>query len=178
MLSNTGRALRAAVVTIGAAVAGCSATTADLSTTGSTPSTGLGGSLFNSKKPDDPVADRARLAATTSAQAQKCGYNFDPVKLRAGYLSFESGQSTPAPEVARGEKIFDTTYVSLAARLKPLEGYCTDDITEKVKKDLTKNLAGDFALPAKKPEVDLPLFSSAGQSEFDRDKALDVSRRK
>ena len=138
------------------------------------------GSLLSGNKPppaDDP-ADRAVLAAATSARAAKCGYNFDPAKLRTAYLAYESTQGGAVEQLAKLEKTYDLTRGTVAARLGSSETYCSEDQTEAIKKDLTRNLAGDFALP-KKPVVANVTGSSwwglpaSRNDEFNREKIFD-----
>ena len=50
-------------------------------------------------KPITPV-DRALHIATTSARAQKCGYNFDPARLRESFLAAEPLRGT-SPRISR-----------------------------------------------------------------------------
>jgi len=66
--------------------------------TGSTPAAADGPGTLNN---DDPAA-RPVAVAWTSARAQRCGFYFDPAKLRASYLAYESRQ--PGADVAKAEK--------------------------------------------------------------------------
>ena len=54
--------------------------------------------------------------AWTSARAQRCGFYFDPAKLRASYLAYEARQSPPG-QLANVEKTYDTTFKSIRERV-------------------------------------------------------------
>jgi hypothetical protein len=56
---------------------------------------------------DDPAA-RPIAVAWTSARAQRCGFYFDPAKLRTSYLAYESRQ--PSGDIAKAEKTYDSTF--------------------------------------------------------------------
>jgi hypothetical protein len=152
------------IMIAGAAVSlcGCGSSLPKLPTTGSL----LGGSNPTAKEnrdPNDPVA-RAMGVAATSARALKCGYNFDPAKLKGRYLAFEM---TSAPTL--GDKlsgVYDTAFSSvtktIAVREKE-ERYCTPDRTERIKTALSRNLAGDYTPPpSEAPEDTGGLFSGFG----------------
>src|SRR5262245_41286736 len=63
---------------------------------------------------DDPAA-RPMAVAWTSARAQRCGFFFDPGKLRSSYLAYEARQ--PGADVARAEKTYDSTYKTIRERV-------------------------------------------------------------
>jgi hypothetical protein len=139
-------------------LAGCSASLPKLPTTGSL----LGGSDTSkeNRDPNDPLA-RAMGVGATSARAVKCGYNFDPNKLKSQYLAYETA-SAPA----LGDKlsrVYDTAFngVSKAISAKEQEeDYCTPDRTARIKDALTRNLAGDYKPPASEaPQDSGGLFS-------------------
>lgn len=110
-------------------------------------------------------------AAMTSAQAAKCGYNFDPGRLRAGYLAWEGQQGLAPGEIGQLEQIYDTTRGRVAAGIAKPEDYCTEEQTERIKRDLGKQLAGDFTAPMRKPEI--PWWQSTRDPrEFDREKVF------
>ena len=125
------------------ALAGCSSASSGL-TTGSL----LPGAA--AKPAADPVMERAVQVGTISAKASKCGYNFDPQKLKANYLAFETAQ--PGADATRIEKTFETTRAVIASKIDDPTEFCTDGQTAKIKGDLTRHLAGDFNPPAKKVE--------------------------
>jgi len=128
------------------ALAACSSGTSLLSTGSTQPA------IAAAPQPATP-RDRATYAAATVAEAAKCGYNFDPVRLRANYVAWETQQGTPPQELAQLEQVYDTTRNRLSAGITKTEDFCTDDQTEKIKRNLSKQLAGDFSAPARKPEI-------------------------
>jgi hypothetical protein len=117
-------------------------------------------------------ADRALLAAQTSAQALRCGYNFDPVRLRTSYLSYEASQGTSAQDLAGVEKVYDTTRSRISAAIGSAEEFCVDETTDKIKRDLTRNLAGDFSAPVKRAPPAKSWWGSSGTEKFDADRVL------
>lgn len=145
---------------------GCGASLPKLPTTGSL----LGGSNTSkeNRNPNDPVA-RAMGVAATSARALKCGYNFDPAKLKSQYLAYETAS---APTL--GEKlssVYDAAFASVSkaiAEKEKEEEYCTPDRTERVKTALNRNLAGDYTPPpSEAPEDSGGLLSGWGGSSSD-----------
>ena len=144
------------------ALAGCSSAGSGLTT---------GSLLPGAAKPADPVSERALQVGATSARAAKCGYNFDPQKLRATYIAYEAGQ--PGADPAKVEKIFDTARASVASKIADPADYCNDEQTAKIKGDLTRHLAGDFSPPAKKAEATLAdILASKEQKPYDPKQAL------
>jgi hypothetical protein len=137
------------------------------------------GSLFGgaqAKVPTDDRTDRAILAGATSARAARCGYNFDPNRLRHAYLAYETAQGAKPEEVAKAEKTFDYTRTSLAAKIAKEEDFCSDSKTKDIKTALTKQLAGDFSTPPKKEEVQVSSgwFGSGSASQpLDRETIFD-----
>ncbi|MEM9027176.1 MAG: hypothetical protein AAGC70_02300 [Pseudomonadota bacterium] len=126
------------------ALAGCSQSAVNLLNTGSITST----------KKQGPAApkvvtppDRALHVAATSARAQKCGYYFDPEKLKTDYLTFETSNGLKPEDVAGVAKLYDFTQKRIAAKIAPVESYCSSTQTKTIKAQLTKYLAGDYAPP-------------------------------
>lgn len=145
----------------GLAVGGCS--------TGSGLSTG---SLFGGGTPAatpaaaaNPAGDptsRAFQVGSISARAVKCGYNFDPVKLRTSFLAAESA-SVPPADLPRVEKVYDTAFNGITKAVASQAGYCTPEKTADIKASLTRHLAGDFTpAPAKPVPKDEGFFSNWG----------------
>ena len=126
--------------------AGCSGGASGL-LTGSTPAAAdAPGTLSN----EDPVA-RPIAVAWTSARAQRCGFYFDPAKLRSSYLAFEARQ--PGADLAKAEKTYDSTFQTIRQRVGSEPDYCTDAKSADIKKDLARHLAGDFKPDFPKPKV-------------------------
>jgi hypothetical protein len=150
-----------------AALAGCGA------------SSGLTtGSVLGEEKPAaaaGPVNDppmRAFQVGTVSARAVKCGFNFDPAKLKASYLAYESKQPG-ATDRARIEKIYDVSFNGVAKAVVGETEYCTDAKTKVIKADLTRHLAGDYTpSPPPKVEQEEGLFSGWGSASSDDNKRM------
>ena len=131
-------------------------------------------------KNDDPLA-RPIAVAWTSARAQRCGFRFDPAKLRASYLAYEAGQSPP-DQLAKAEKTFDSTFKTIRERVGGDPEYCTDRKSAEIKQDLTRHLAGDFKadFPAPKKQETCGLFGCPDGSDekFDSKKFSEDSQPK
>ncbi len=138
------------------ALGGCGASLPKLPTTGSL----LGGSntAKENLNPNDPVA-RAMGVAATSARALKCGYNFDPAKLKSQYLAYES-TANPA-DGAKLSQVYDTAFAGVTKAIaSQQEEYCTPDRTARIKTALNRNLGGDYTPPpSEAPKDDGGLFS-------------------
>ncbi|NJO36001.1 MAG: hypothetical protein HC869_25935 [Rhodospirillales bacterium] len=120
-------------------------------TTGATPPAGELPAAINN---EDPLA-RPVAVAWTSARAQRCGFYFDPTKLRATYLAYEAKQSG-GEQLAKAEKSYDSTFKIIRDRVSSDPDYCTDRKGREIKTELQRHLAGDFTpkLPqAKKVET-------------------------
>ena len=122
---------------------------------------------------EDPTA-RPMAVAWTSARAQRCGFYFDPDKLRASYLAYEARQSSPE-QVAKAQQVYDTTFKTIRAKVAEDPNYCSDSKSADIKKDLTRHLAGDFTPNLPKPKVaeSCGLFGCIGdgaEQKWDREK--------
>lgn len=139
------------------------------------------GSLFGSsaeaKKPvTDERTERALQVGAASARASKCGYNFDPVKLRQAYLAYETKQGGPPDQLAKLEKVYDFTRTSIASKIAAEGNFCSDAKTKEIKADLTRHLAGDFSPPPKKAHVEIPsgwFGTGEGKEPLDREAIFD-----
>jgi hypothetical protein len=94
-------------------------------------------------KKDDPMA-RPVQVAWTSARAQKCGFNFDPGRLKANYIAFERQQGADAARMANVEKTYDMTAAKIASTIGSADSYCTDKKSAQIKSDLQRHLAGNY----------------------------------
>jgi hypothetical protein len=155
-----------------AGLAGCGGSGASLLTGATAGSPDAPGAL----KADDPMT-RPTAVAWTAARAQRCGFNFDPTKLRAKYLAFEARQSPP-DQLAKAEKAYDAAYKAIRTTVGADPDYCTDSKSAAIKKDLTRHLAGDFKadLPAPKPQEKCGFFGCTEVSdskEWDQKKFWD-----
>lgn len=130
------------------------------------------GSLFGGdSKPEAPPASpvvkndptsRAFQVGTTSARAVKCGFNFDPDKLKSNYLASEAAAVTPA-ELPKVEQTYDVAFRAVAKAVAgQKEDYCSALKTAEIKLALNRHLAGDFtpAPPRAQAEAEGGLFSS------------------
>lgn len=159
---------RCGVVVAALSLSGCGASLPGLST----------GSLFGGNsdaKPATPVVtndptSRALQVGSTVARAQKCGFNFDAVKLKNSYLAAEGPALTNPSDIARVTQVYDTSYsaVSKAVAGQPGDVYCSPAKTAKIKTALNRHLAGDYTPEPPEPvqEEEGGLFSglSSGSS--------------
>ena len=98
---------------------------------------------------NDPT-QRAFQVGSTSARAVKCGFNFDPVRLKQQFLAAEAAQGTAVADIGKVEKIYDVSFNGISRGIAPQEEYCTEAKTKDIKADLTRHLAGDYAPKAQK----------------------------
>lgn len=127
---------------------------------------GLSTSALTGAKPaeaqNDP-ASRALQVGSTSARALKCGFNFDPVKLRSQFLAAEAA-ANPAG-AGNLERIYDTGFNGVSKAVSGVgESYCTDAKIAGVKAALTRHLAGDYTPPPPAPAEDDGLLGSLGDT--------------
>ena len=109
-------------------------------------------------KPElDEPTERALHSASISARASKCGYNFDPGRLRETFLAAEASNGATPEQMTKLGQSYDFTRATVSKQISNAEEYCTEGKTREVSAALTKQLAGDFKAP-KKP----PLPKSAG----------------
>jgi hypothetical protein len=140
---------------VAASLAGCSG------------SSGLttGALLGEDKPPAAPVNDapaRAFQVGTVSARAVKCGFNFDPAKLKTTYLAYER-QQPGAQDTAKVERIYDVSFNGVTKAVAAEGEYCSDAKTKTIKADLGRHLAGDYTPSAPPPgQQEEGLFSGWG----------------
>ena len=149
---NEGLAMKAAgiwLALVATALTGCS----------SAPSLTTGSILGGPAKPaaadpgsvNDPT-NRAFQVGTLSAKAVKCGFNFDPAKLKNNYLTYERTLA-PGADMARVEKIYDISFNGVAKAVAGESDYCSDEKTKAIKADLSRHLAGDYSPPERPKEA-------------------------
>ena len=121
--------------------AGCSNSAGGLLTTGSAPSlpADAPGNISN----EDPMA-RPVGVAWTAARAKRCGFFFDPAKLKINYLEYERTHGATGEQLANFEKSYDTTYRVTSDRVSADSDYCTERKGLDIKADLQRYLAGDY----------------------------------
>lgn len=120
------------------------------------------GSLFGGSeaKPAGPVPpadtpmNRAFRVGTVSARAVKCGFNFDPSKVKASWLESESRAGTPVDQMANAEKAYSVGYNGVMKAIASKEGYCDGDKSSEIKADLGTLLAGDYTPKVIKPKAE------------------------
>jgi hypothetical protein len=140
------RGFASGLLLVAAGVAGCGGSGSGLLTG----ATAAPADAPGAPKPEDPMV-RPFAVAWTSARAQRCGFNFDPTKLRASYLAYEARQSPP-DQLAKAEKVYDLTFRAIRTSSGADPDYCTDSKSASIKKDLVRHLGGDFKsdIPAPK----------------------------
>jgi hypothetical protein len=161
------RILTAGLMLAGAGLAaGCGGNAAGLTTSSTAP----GDSKIPSN--DDPLA-RPTFVAWTSARAKRCGFFFDPAKLKANYLAYENKQGQGG-HLANIEKVYDQTFKSTSDSAWAQEDYCSERKGAEIKQELARHLAGDYAPNFPKPKVvaDCGVFgcSAASEEPFDSKK--------
>jgi hypothetical protein len=122
-----------------------------------------GGAAAKPAIQNDPTS-RAMEVGSTSARAIKCGYNFDPAKLKNQFLTTEAA-ANPA-DSAKLAQVYDLTFngISKALAAKGIE-YCSKAKTDRIKEALNRHLAGDYTPSPPEPvEQDEGLFGSAPSS--------------
>ncbi|HET6388024.1 hypothetical protein [Hyphomicrobium sp.] len=129
-----------------AALGGCGASLPSLPTTGSL--------LGTQPKvtPNDPLT-RTMDVAATSARAIKCGYNFDPAKLKNQFITAETA-ANPADAV-KFAQVYDTAFngVSKALAQKGAD-YCSPLKVARIKLALARHLNGDYTPSPPEPSED------------------------
>ncbi len=127
--------------------AGCSSSANTGLTTAGLPPDAPGG--FSNEDPKSrPVS-----VAWTSARAKRCGFYFDPAKLKINYLAYERTVGATPEDLARIEKMYDATFQTTSTRVSADPDYCSDHRGLEIKADLQRHLAGDFAPNLPKPKA-------------------------
>lgn len=119
-----------------------SVSSGDTATAGSTATPAAASPAEPSIK-NDPT-QRAFQVGSTSARAVKCGFFFDPVKLKQQFLAAEATQGTAAADMAKVEKIYDISFNGISRGIAEKEDYCSQAKSKEIKDDLTRHLAGDY----------------------------------
>jgi len=145
----------------------CSNTASEMLTTGSLFGAQPQGTQAGSAAAPEIVKpeDRAIHVAAVSARATKCGYFFDPGRLRTSYLENEAQLGITPEELEKVTKIYDFTNGKVTTTIATSEGYCTDERVQEIKSSLTRHLAGDFAPPVKRKPVEVGFFDMFGETD-------------
>lgn len=122
--------------------------------------------------PVDERADRALQSAAISARATKCGYNFNPGKLRDAYLASEAASGATPEEMSKLSQSYDFTLATISKQISKPDEYCTEERTREVSSGLQKQLAGDFRAP-KKTANPIGFWGEATQKPMDREAIFD-----
>jgi len=164
--------------TLAAALSGCSSNPLPSLTTGS---------LFGSKpdaaaaaaaaKPaevkNDPTT-RTLQVARIAARAQRCGFNFDPARLKSNFMASEGAQpGADVAELGKLDSFYNSAFNGTLKAVTKDEDYCSQARTQHIKAELARHLAGDFTpgAPFKDPNAaDSGLFdgwfSGKGNSDY------------
>lgn len=135
------------------ALGGCGASIPGLSTSALSPA----------PKDNNTPTNRAFQVGATSARAIKCGYNFDPVKLRTQFLAAEAATDPAgADNIA---KIYDTSFNGVTKAIAEKgDEYCSQQKVASIKESLTRHLAGDYTPPPPAPVEDEGILGSLGST--------------
>jgi hypothetical protein len=134
-------AVGVASIAIGGCASGSGLTTGSLFGGGDT--TKVAAAAAVPAAPTSDPTSRAFSVGSLSARAMKCGYNFDPVKLKSSFLAAETASIAPA-DLGRVEKIYDTAFGGVTKAIATEPNYCTPVKTADIKQNLARHLAGDF----------------------------------
>lgn len=145
---------------------------ASLAGCGTSLSNGTTGSLFGGgakaastvDRNNDPV-ERTMDVAATSARALKCGYNFDPTKLKNDFLASQTA-ANPA-DAAKLTQVYDASFNTVSKAVAANADYCSAEKTAKIKFALNRHLAGDYTPSPAEPKEDNSLFGGWGNSSPD-----------
>lgn len=142
----------ATALTLPLLLAACSGTTALPSlSTGSVANTASATPAAAAPAPSNPTA-RAFQVGSTSARAVKCGFNFDPTRLKGQYLASETTVGTAAADMGKVEKAYDISFNGISRGISEKADYCSEAKSKEIKADLTRHLAGDYE-PRQKQQV-------------------------
>lgn len=154
MMIHSRKALLAAAFASGTlSLCGCGASIPGLSTSALSPA----------PKDNNTPTNRAFQVGATSARAIKCGYNFDPVKLRTQFLAAEA--ATDPANADNLSKIYDTSFNGVTKAIAGKgDEYCTQQKVASIKEALSRHLAGDYAPPPPAPAEDEGILGSFGST--------------
>lgn len=142
------------------------------------------GSLFGGKKKaaatpqqqstlTQPSA-RALQVGWVSARATKCGFYFDPAKLKQQYLAAEAASGIPPNQLRKIELTYQYSLKSTMLKIAKRDGYCNEHQTTSIRNDLQRHLAGDFTPRKRKKVKDESFFVTPGSlgepDKMDREK--------
>jgi len=121
---------------------------------------------------NDPISRAFQVGAVT-ARAQKCGFNFDPGRLKSSFLAAETQLGTSPEELTKAERILGVTQTTVARAISSTDDYCSAERVAFIRGDLNRHLAGDFA-PSRprdfSKDSDQGLFGSLGGGSEETDR--------
>ena len=98
--------------------------------------------------PEDPLA-RPIQVGWTSARASHCGFVFNPDQLRSNFMAAEVRAGITPEQMQKIEHAYDYTRESVLASIKDDLGYCNNERTAAIRRDLNRYLAGDYTPSAR-----------------------------
>ena len=98
--------------------------------------------------PQDPLA-RPIQVGWTSARASHCGFVFNPDQLRSNFMAAEVRAGAAPEQMQKIEQAYDYTRESVLASIKDDLGYCNNERTAAIRRDLNRYLAGDYTPSAR-----------------------------
>lgn len=119
---------------------------------------------------------RPLAVAWTSARAKRCGFSFDPAKLRTLYLAYETKQGATGEGYAKIEKAYDTSYRVTLEKVSSDPNYCTEQKQRQIKADLERHLIGDYSANLPPPKRAAACKSWLGCASSDSEEAFDSNR--
>jgi hypothetical protein len=173
------RAIQAALLLLAYTTnAGCSNGTAAI-TTSITPTANTTGitptpNLAEAAKPD--TMSRPLAVAWTSARAKRCGFSFDPDKLRTLYLGYEAKQGATNEGYAKIEKAYDASYRLTLEKVSSDPNYCTEQKQRQIKADLERHLIGDYSANLPPPKGTATCKSWLGCTAGNSDEPFDGNK--
>ena len=147
---------------------GCGGGASGLTTGATLPADAPSGGINN----EHPMA-RPISVAWTAARARRCGFYFDPGRLRGSYLAFEAQQGAAGDQMAKIQSTYDSTFNTISHRIGADADYCTDKKGADIKADLQRHLAGDFSPNLPRPVVESCGFFGCSSSSASADKPFD-----
>ena len=138
----------ALVATIGAGGFGGCSNSGGISTSSLITGSVSPGASIAPAKVDDP-ATRPTKVAMVSAAAVRCGFYFDPGKLRQSLLTSQTADGVAGEQLTKAQQAYDNTYARFSKALATSADFCSESQVADIKSDLTRHLAGDFTTVAK-----------------------------
>jgi hypothetical protein len=113
--------------------------------------------------PANDATARALQVGAVSARASRCGFHFDPTRLKAAFLADELRQGASADQLHRIEREYEFTRLTIAGKIAKDPDYCSEGTAALIKADLARHLAGDFTpTPPKAQAQDKGVLAALG----------------